>query len=80
MQAWPPLIDDLPKITAPLLYFRPADDHVVDDASQPIIPSRVSSTDITERSLPESYHVATLDNDAEQIFEQSAEFVARVTA
>ena len=32
------------------------------------------------RRLPESYHVATLDNDAPQIFTESAAFVARVTA
>jgi carboxylesterase len=29
--------------------------------------------------LDDSYHVATLDNDAERIFTESAEFVARVT-
>jgi len=80
MRAWKPLIEDLPKVTAPLLYFRSAEDHVVDDASQPIITSRVSSRDIVERRLPESFHVATLDNDAEQIFEESAEFIDRVTS
>ena len=80
MRAWGPLIEDLPRVTAPLLYFRSAVDHVVDGASQPIITSRVSSTEIIERPLPESYHVATLDNDAELIFEESAAFVARVGA
>ena len=52
-QAWKPLIADLPKVTAPLLYFRSAEDHVVDDASQPIITSRVSSRDIVERQARE---------------------------
>ena len=80
IQAWKPLIADLPKITAPMLYFRSADDHVVDDASMPIITSRVSSREIIETTLPESFHVATLDNDAPQIFSESAEFIARVTA
>ncbi|HET9421388.1 MAG TPA: alpha/beta fold hydrolase [Nocardioides sp.] len=80
MQAWRPLIEDLPKVTAPLLYFRSAEDHVVDGASQPIITSRVSSREITERRLPESFHVATLDNDAGHIFEESADFIAKVTA
>jgi carboxylesterase len=80
MGAWKPLIEDLPRITAPLLYFRAPEDHLVDDASQPIITSRVSSSELTERTLLESYHVATLDNDAEQIFEESAEFIAKVTA
>jgi carboxylesterase len=40
----------------------------------------VSSRDVQERVLAESYHVATLDNDAPQVFEESAAFVARVTA
>ena len=38
------------------------------------------SYDVTVRRLPESYHVATMDNDAPTIFEESAAFVARVTA
>lgn len=79
-RAWPVLVSDLPRVTAPLLYFRSTVDHVVDELSQPLITSRVSSRDITERPLTESYHVATIDNDAPQIFEESAEFVARVTA
>ena len=79
MRAWKPLIADLPRVTAPLLYFRSAEDHVVDEASQPIITSRVSSREIIERPLAESFHVATLDNDADQIFEESADFIARVT-
>ncbi len=80
MQVWPTLIADLPQVTAPLLYFRSPEDHVVDGKSQPIILGGVSSTDVTETLLPESYHVATLDHDAPTIFEQSASFIARVTA
>lgn len=80
VQAWRPLIADLPQIKAPLIYFRADDDHVVDAASQPIILGRISSTDVDVVPLPDSFHVATLDNDAPTIFERSAEFVARVTA
>ena len=40
----------------------------------------MSSRDYEERLLEDSYHVATLDNDAERIFAESAEFIARVTA
>ncbi|MGZ4454631.1 MAG: alpha/beta hydrolase, partial [Nocardioides sp.] len=78
--AWPALVADLPRVTAPLLYFRSSVDHVVDELSQPLITGRVSSREITERTLAESYHVATIDNDAPQIFEESAAFIARVTA
>lgn len=80
MSAWAPLVASLPRVTAPLLYFRSTVDHVVDGLSQPLILSGISSTDVTERSLPNSFHVATLDHDAPQIFEESAAFVARVSA
>lgn len=78
--SWPGLIADLPKVTAPLLYFRSPEDHVVDDRSEPIILERIGSTDVTRVELLDSYHVATLDNDAPLIFDRSADFVARVTA
>jgi carboxylesterase len=80
VRQWKPLIADLPQITQPLLIFRSVEDHVVDSSSAPIITSQVSSRDVTERLLEESYHVATLDNDAQTIFEESAAFIARVTA
>ncbi len=80
MQAWPPLVADLPRVTAPLLYFRSTVDKVVDGLSQPLITRTVSSSEIIERPLENSYHVATLDNDAPRIFDESAAFIARVTA
>jgi len=80
MQAWTGIVADLPKVTAPLLYLRSTEDHVVDETSEPIITSKVSSTDVTVVRLENSYHVATVDNDAEQIVDQSSAFVARITA
>lgn len=80
MQAWKPLRADLARVTAPLLLFRSVEDHVVDPSSARIITSGVSSAEVTERTLTESYHVATLDHDADRIFTESAEFVARVAA
>lgn len=80
VRAWKQVRDDLPKVTAPLLMFRSAEDHVVDAGSAPIILGSVSSRDLEERILEHSYHVATLDNDAPRIFEESAEFIRRVTA
>jgi carboxylesterase len=76
---WKPLVADLGRVTAPLLYFRSDVDHVVDGLSQPLILDGVSSTDVTLVPLHESYHVATVDNDAPLIFDATAEFVARVT-
>lgn len=79
MQAWKPLRAALPAITCPVLFFRSAEDHVVDPSSARIILGSISSRDATERILENSYHVATLDNDAPAIMEESAEFIRRVT-
>ncbi len=79
-QNWKPLRADLAKVTAPILFFRSVEDHVVDASSARIIGAGVSSRDVTERMLQDSYHVATLDNDAPAIFAESADFIARVTA
>jgi carboxylesterase len=79
LDAWEQIRADLPKVTAPVLLFRAADDHVVDPSSARIILSGISSTDASERVLTESYHVATLDNDAEQIYSESADFIRKVT-
>ncbi|UDY22515.1 alpha/beta hydrolase [Nocardioides sp. Kera G14] len=69
---------DLPKVTAPVLYLRSTIDHVVDGASEPAILSGISSTDVTVVRLENSFHVATMDHDAEQIHKESAAFIARV--
>lgn len=80
MRAWPAIVRDLGRIKAPLLYFRSTVDHVVDELSEPLILRGISSTDVTVTRLENSYHVATIDHDAEQIFTESAAFIARVTA
>jgi carboxylesterase len=79
LAAWKAVRTDLPKVTQPVLHFRSAVDHVVDPSSARIIQSKVSSRDVEERVLENSYHVATLDNDAPVIFEESVKFVRRVT-
>ena len=71
---------DLPRITIPVLFFRSAEDHVVDISSSRALNAGLSSKDFEERVLENSYHVATLDNDAQRIFDESAEFIDRVTA
>ena len=76
---WRVLVPELPRITQPLLYFRSAVDHVIDASSAATVLDAVGSRDKEERVLEDSYHVATLDNDAPRIFEECAEFIARVT-
>jgi len=80
LQGYKALCSDLPRVTCPVLFFRSVEDHVVDPSSSRIIMGGLSSRDVTERMLEDSYHVATLDNEAPTIFEESAEFVRRVTA
>lgn len=77
--AWPSLIRDLPEVTQPVLLLRSTHDHVIPASSSALVLSRISSRDITEILLKDSYHVATIDNDAPQIFDESAKFIERVT-
>ncbi len=80
MQAmWRLVIADLGKITVPILYFHSAEDHVVDALSAKLLHAGATSTTVREVSLPDSYHVATLDNDAELIFTGSVEFISEHT-
>jgi carboxylesterase len=70
---------DLAKVTQPLLLFRSTVDHVVEPSSSRRVLEAVSSRDVTETLLEDSYHVAVLDNDAERIFTDSAAFIARIS-
>uniref|UniRef100_A0AAU2AG85 Alpha/beta fold hydrolase n=1 Tax=Streptomyces sp. NBC_00093 TaxID=2975649 RepID=A0AAU2AG85_9ACTN len=73
------LVDgELPQVTQPVLLLHSPQDHVVPPADSARILSRVSSTDVTEILLEQSYHVATLDHDADRIFEESHAFVLRL--
>jgi carboxylesterase len=80
MSAWPGVIEGLGRITKPVLYLRSTEDHVVDELSEGIITRGLGSSDVRRSALANSYHVATLDNDDQQIFAESAAFVAEVTA
>jgi carboxylesterase len=74
-QLWKLVRADLGKVTAPVLVFRSLEDHVVEAENTAIVLAGVGSTEKTERVLIDSYHVATLDNDAAVIFDGSLEFV-----
>ncbi|MGH4027706.1 alpha/beta hydrolase [Actinomycetota bacterium Odt1-20B] len=69
---------ELPQVTQPLLLLHSPQDHVVKPADAARILSRVSSTDVTEILLEQSYHVATLDHDADRIHEESHAFLTRL--
>ncbi|MBI4943086.1 MAG: alpha/beta fold hydrolase [Actinobacteria bacterium] len=77
---WQVVAADLPKVTQPLVVLRSAEDHIVPAASGELVMAKAGSTDKTEIVLHDSYHVATLDNDADLIVKTSLAFVERVLA
>ena len=72
---WTAVRADLGSVRAPLLVFRSVTDHVVEAASTRVLLAGVGSTDTTEVLLHESYHVATLDNDAPMVFARSVAWI-----
>jgi carboxylesterase len=72
---WKDVRANLASVKQPLLFFRSDDDHVVDVTSKGIILDGVSSTVKEFVELKDSFHVATLDNDAQLIFDRTAEFI-----
>lgn len=76
---WNVIKSDISKVDQPLLIFRSIDDHVVEPSNTAWILANVASKDKEEVTLQESYHVATMDNDKQAIFDGSLEFVKRLT-
>ena len=74
-KAWKDVCADLHRITCPVLVYRSAVDHVVEPISGRVLLEGLAGGTVEERVLQDSYHVATLDNDAPAIFEGSLEFV-----
>ena len=64
----------LPRVRQPLLVFNSPEDHVVPTGNAEYLMDRVGSSEKEMVALPNSYHVATLDHDAELIFERTHEF------
>jgi carboxylesterase len=78
-ELWKVVVADLSKVTAPVLYFHSTEDHVVDDLSAKLLHAGATSTTVTEVPLTNSYHVATIDHDADQIFTGSVDFIRQHT-
>jgi carboxylesterase len=74
-QLWAVTRADLARVTTPVIVFHSAEDHVVEPINTQVLLDGISSTDITEVVLRNSYHVATLDNDAPQIFAGSVDWM-----
>jgi carboxylesterase len=65
----------LPTIKLPLLLFRSTIDHTLPASNSEIILSSIGSNQKREITLHNSYHVAPLDHDQEQIFSESLKFI-----
>jgi len=63
----------LTSVTQPLLVFRSTEDHVVGPASMKTLMTALPGAQV--RPLANSYHVATLDNDAPEIFDGTLAFI-----
>lgn len=77
---WRIVVEDLPHLRLPVLLLTSREDHIVPAMSWQAFLARVGSDDVTHVVLENSYHVATLDNDAELVFAESVEFIRRVAA
>ncbi|WP_033293450.1 alpha/beta hydrolase [Amycolatopsis jejuensis] len=77
---WKLVRADLAKVTQPVLLLHSRVDHVVEPENSEIVLAGVSSTDVTEVVLENSFHVATQDSDADVIFSRSVEFARALRA
>lgn len=80
MSMWSIVRDDIAQVRQPILLFRSAQDNVVEASNAEWILTHVASRDTEEVVLPRSYHVATLDHDAQTIVDGSAAFIERLSS
>lgn len=69
---------DLGKVTSPLLLLNSPQDHVVPPPNSDLVAAGVAGP-VERVTLERSYHVATLDYDADLIEQQAVAFAQRVT-
>lgn len=69
---------DLGRVRVPTLVFTSRADHVVDPANSTLVMEGIAAPEREQVWLERSYHVATLDHDAQLIAERTASFVRRV--
>jgi carboxylesterase len=74
-ELWGTTVGHLGDITQPVLVYRSTVDHVVGPASMRALLAGMPEGQVTVRPCADSYHVATLDNDAQTIFEGSLKFI-----
>ncbi len=70
---WALVQRDLHRVEVPTLLFKSTEDHVVDTLTREILTDTLPQLETIE--LANSYHVATMDNDAELINAESVRFI-----
>ncbi|RKN42495.1 alpha/beta hydrolase [Streptomyces hoynatensis] len=70
--------EELPRVTQPLLLMHSRVDHVVPPRDSALVRAVVGSAEVRELVLEASFHVATLDNDAQRIFQETDAFMTRL--
>ncbi len=70
----------LPRIDVPVLAFRSSVDPIVPESSMDALRAGVPQDSLKVVALTNSYHVATMDHDAETIFSGTADFVDQLAA
>jgi carboxylesterase len=70
---WRTTAGELRDVRQPVLVFRSTIDHVVGPASMRVLTQALPDAEV--RALPNSFHVATLDNDAQAIFAGTVTFM-----
>jgi carboxylesterase len=78
-QLWRLVSGSLAEIKTPVLVFTSRQDHAVEPENSAAVLAGISSTDVTQVWLERSYHVATLDYDADLLTDRTIAFVTRVT-
>ncbi len=72
---WKVTTRHLDQVKAPVRVYRSTVDHVVGPANMAVLRKALPASQLDVIECPNSYHVATLDNDAGMIFDGSLEFV-----
>jgi carboxylesterase len=79
-ELWGVVRAGMARVTQPMLLLRSAVDHVVEPSNAKAILTSVGSQQQREVVLERSWHVATMDYDAQVIIDESIAFVRSIAA
>lgn len=75
---WPAVRADIAAVRGPVLVVRSREDHVIPASSSDWVVEHLTAPDVAQLWLEDSFHVATLDNDAALLQDACLDFVHRV--